>query len=217
MFSDSLRLFAIGFLIEAATEAYQLVGLTRSTKGVPALYYASLATTILGFYVMYLGSRRWLRYLQGRPAGQRVVRAPRLLRLACAFAASLLGFFLLGKGSGGSSPLWFGVLVGGVTVVAFADFFSGLYRVAAPAAGPRLRALLLLAVGWSVVVAVYAGVLLGASSVALLHELVTNLPALLTTFAPVAFAMAGLVLTYVILAGVFLTLRRKVLPGRSSS
>ncbi|MCI4346039.1 MAG: hypothetical protein L3K07_04730 [Thermoplasmata archaeon] len=212
----ALGLFAMGFLIEAGTEAYQLVGLSEVGALASALYFLSLATTVLGFYVMYRAARSWRPARGSIPRQTHGPTLPVLARIALAALVATGGFLVVGELAIGSAAFWFALLVATLTVLAFAGFFTGLYRIGAERAGARLRAALAAAVGWSIVVATYSGVLLGQKSLLLIRELFTNVPGLFTTFAPIARAMAALIATYGILGTVFLRLRQRVAASAPS-
>jgi hypothetical protein len=213
-YAKALGVFALGFLVEAGTEAYQLAGLGTPGRFAVGLYYASLGTTVFGFYIMYRADRLWRRLALPGTARMRRGGLPAIARLAFALLLSAIGFQLLSENLGGLT-LVFAILVGAATVLAFLGFFERLYRIGAHGAGREARVLLAVALGWSIADATYAGVLLGSSSRTLLRELVVDFPAVFGTFAPVARAMAGLVVTYLLLAAVFLWRRQRAPPADS--
>src|SRR5579863_2265501 len=53
-----LAVLLLGFGLEAVTEVYQFLERGSLTQG-PIAYYVTLGTTILGFYLMYLGIAEW--------------------------------------------------------------------------------------------------------------------------------------------------------------
>jgi hypothetical protein len=55
----ALFVFSLGFVTEGGTEMYQMLTLGHLGQVWIGFYYLSLATTILGFYLMYLGVREW--------------------------------------------------------------------------------------------------------------------------------------------------------------
>jgi hypothetical protein len=82
----ALSVLLAGFLVEGATEAYQFVQRTTLGLGWPE-YYTTLATTILGFYLMFLGLREW-RIFHPRPVRRRAVPW-RLIQLFSAAGVSI--------------------------------------------------------------------------------------------------------------------------------
>jgi hypothetical protein len=54
----ALAVILFGFALEGVTEVYQFLQRGSLAQG-PLVYYTTLATTILGFYLMFLGFREW--------------------------------------------------------------------------------------------------------------------------------------------------------------
>jgi hypothetical protein len=57
----ALLVFILGFVVEGATEGYQFAARASLSQGW-LVYYGTLATTILGFYFMFLGAREWASF-----------------------------------------------------------------------------------------------------------------------------------------------------------
>jgi hypothetical protein len=60
-----------GFLVEGGTEAYQFLERGSLAQGWPE-YYTTLVTTVLGFYLMFLGTREWYAFRPGAARGRRI-------------------------------------------------------------------------------------------------------------------------------------------------
>jgi hypothetical protein len=207
----SLSLLIAGFLVEGGTEVYQFIERGNLSQGWIE-YYASLGTTILGFYLMFLGLREWTA------SHQRAARVPHppsgpgrpwsALALWAAgtvtTAALDLAFPNLGPDA---APAWIAWPVGGLVVLGFGDFFLKL-RSIARTIGPRLGdALGSIAFLWSLGVATLAGLLVGERVVALLTEFVTDWGRLVVSLAPVVIAISPLAVTYGLLSVAFLLAR----------
>jgi hypothetical protein len=67
----ALLVFILGFVVEGATEGYQFAARGSLSQGW-VVYYGTLATTILGFYFMFLGAREWAAF-RPRPRRRRTV------------------------------------------------------------------------------------------------------------------------------------------------
>jgi hypothetical protein len=212
-----IALLVLGFAVEGGTELCQFLARGIAVQA-PAEYYATLATTILGFYLMFLGLREWHEF---HPKPVRVDRArpdPRRSWFGLALwsggtaMTAILSFALGGEGSG-NAPFWVAWPVGGVVVLAFGNFFFGLRREADLGDSSWGRALGWTAFAWSLGVATVAGLAVGDRIPLLLAEFVTNWVALIASIGPVVVAMSPLFVTYGLMIGAFWG---RVRPPRSS-
>jgi hypothetical protein len=197
----------VGFVVEGGTEAYQFLQRGNLAQGWVE-YYTSLATTILGFYLMFLGVREWKALHPGPTQIGAVARrlGPRgsALALWAAGTAATAGLSIaLGDGGAGVSPPWIAWPVGGLVVLAFGRFFLGLRALARTVGPPGGNALGWAAVTWSLAVATVAGLVVGDRTLLFLGEFVTNWGALVASFAPAVVAMSPLVVTYGLLAATY--------------
>jgi hypothetical protein len=262
----------IGFGFEGGTELFQF--LERASLGQGALvYFSTLATTILGFYLMFLGAREW-RVFHAKPPvrrqipwlliqllanaalsvglwmGRHVRRIRQKYLLAWSLgvigaaaawtiasvmverpvpvtgpakrpwfglalwsvgtgATALVGLVLAG-GGGSSTPLWMAAPVGGLIFLLFGSFFFGLRQQVRPLASWTGNGLGWAALGWSLGVGIYAGVVVGRLTVQLLTEFVTNWSALIASFAPVVVAISPLFVAYALILGTYGTAARNL-------
>src|SRR5579863_16245 len=158
-----LAVLLLGFGLEAGTEVYQFLERGSLTQG-PIAYYATLATTILGFYLIYLGMREWHGFypkLAPKHTIQRRRRVPwtglAVWGGGTAMTAVLEGL-LVGNGAA-PAPFWVVWPVGGLIVLAFASFFFGLRQEASRAGSWWGNALGWGGFTWSLGVATYSGLL----------------------------------------------------------
>jgi hypothetical protein len=202
-----LSVLLFGFAVEGATEAYQFLTRGNLAEG-PLEYYSTIATTLLGFYLMFLGLREWHTFVPKRWPTKGAVPTRRRLRFGLALwlggtiATTALGLAFAGQGTG-STPIWIAGPVGGLVVLAFGSFFFGLRKEAHPvgSAGGNLAGWI--AFAWSLGVAAVAGTVVGDRAFLLLTEFVTNWVALVTSAAPIIVAMSPLFVTYALLIGAF--------------
>ncbi len=209
----SLLTFAVGFVIEGSTEAYQLATIGFLGVGWIGFYYVGLATTVLGFVLMYRGRREWTELHR-----RRVERGHRSLWVALAlFAAGTAAIAIVGTvhGSPSSGPLPPGVawLVGGLVTLAFATFFLGLWLLVSRMVGPVGLALATAALAWSFGVAVLTGLVVGSEIVTLVTQFFTDPLELIVSFAPLAFVMAPLCVAYFLYAAAYLEAYRNLAVG----
>jgi hypothetical protein len=197
----------LGFAVEGATELYQFLQRGNLVQG-PLAYYSTLATTVLGFILMFLGFREWNAFhpkvalRPHSPAKKARTRFLVGLWLAGTAMIALLDLALGGGGSG-SAPDWLAWPVGGLLVLAIGDFFAGLRTLAARWATPAASVVGWTAFLWSTGVAVVAGLVVGDRVVVLLSELVSNWVALVASFGPVVVAMSPLVVGYALMIGAY--------------
>jgi hypothetical protein len=197
----------LGFGMEGGTELYQLLNRGDLVQG-PLEYYATLATTIFGFYLMFRGLREWHAFY---PRLKRVTRpdAPRawpwfgLALWVGGTLATALVSLAWGFGGTGGSPVWVAWPVGGVVVFAFGNFFFGLRQEAQRQDSPYGGYLGGAAFLWSLGVATVAGAVVGELSVQLLTEFVTNWVALIASVGPIVVAMSPLFVTYALMISAF--------------
>jgi hypothetical protein len=184
----------------------------------PVAYYSTIATTLLGFYLMFLGLREWHAFVPKHAPKKGVLAARRRLRFGLALwgggTVAASGFILALPGQqGGSTPVWIAGPVGGLVVLAFGSFFYGLRKEAEPI-GPASASLLgWVAFAWSLAVATVAGFVVGERTLLLLTELVTNWVALIASAAPFIVAMSPLFATYALLIGAFWPALQRRTPG----
>lgn len=196
----------LGFVTEGATEAFQFLERGDLVQG-PIVYYTTLATTLLGFYLMFLGLRE--RRAFPAPPGRTVPVAPGRpglplgLALGVGGTAATLALVALLGGGGGGSPLWIVGPVGGLVVLALGRFFLGLRKESYRPGAPWRNLLGWAASGWSLGVAVIAGWVVGERTVRLLGELVSNWVQLVASVGPFVVAMSPLCVTYALLVGAF--------------
>jgi hypothetical protein len=253
-----LAVAILGFVVEGGTEAYQFLERASLSQGWLE-YYSTLGTTLLGFYLMFLGFREWHKFYpkpvrrhripwllwqllanafltMGLWAGrhfrgwrrknlfawtiamasaaalvivtsimiERESRVPRKRRWPW-FAVALWGggtaaaaiLDLLRPGAaGGSAPEWIAWPVAGLVVLAFGRFFFDLRRIAQPFASRAGHAAGWSAFVWALGVGVAAGLGIGARSVLLLTEFLSNWGALIASVAPLVVAIAPLFVAY---------------------
>jgi hypothetical protein len=205
--AHAIAVLIVGFAVEAATEAYQFLQRGNLVQG-PIAYYTTLATTIFGFYLMFLGMREWHTFhpkeVPAPPApGHR--RWPWFgigLWLGGTAATAVLGVALGGLGSG-SSPFWIVWPIGGVVVLALGGFFFGLRKEARLLGSSNANAVGWFAFTWALAVGTVAGLVVGELAVRLLTEFVTNWVALVASVGPIVVAMSPLCVPYVLMILVF--------------
>ena len=213
----AISVLLLGFAVEGGTEAYQYLARGNLTQG-PLVYYSTLVTTILGFYLMFLGFREWNTFHPtARPMDPVPSKARRrwfaLALWVGGTAATALLSVALGSGGNGSAPFWIAWPVGGVLVLAFGDFFFGLRKLALRWGSAPGIAMGWFAFAWSLAVGTVAGLAVGDRVIVLLTEFVTNWVALVVSFAPIVVAMSPLAIAYALLIGAYLPALCR-LPGR---
>jgi hypothetical protein len=196
-----------GFIVEGGTEVYQFLARGDLVQG-PLAYYTTLATTILGFYLMFLGLREWHAY-HPRPERRHATSGRRPVPW---FGLGLWGggtamtaLVVIGWGSGvtDGAPFWIAWPVGGIVVWAFGNFFFGLRKEAQLQGSPWGNGLGWAAFLWSLGVAVLAGVVVGVRAVLLLTEFFTNWGQLISSIGPIVVAMSPLFVAYCLVIGAF--------------
>jgi hypothetical protein len=202
-----VSVLVLGFAMEGATELYQFAERGNLGQG-PLEYYLTLATTIFGFYLMFLGLREWIAFPPRQHGGPAIVPSPRRRRFGLGLwiggtaAAAVLSTALGGAGAG-ASPVWIAWPVAGLVVLAFGDFFFGLRSHARRLRSPIGNAAGWTAFAWSLGVATVAGLVVGDRVILLLTEFVTNWIALIASFAPIVIAMSPLFVSYALMIGAF--------------
>src|SRR5579859_921766 len=203
----ALSMLLLGFGVEGATEVYQFLVRGDLVQG-PLEYYATLATTLLGFYLMFLGIREWHAF---HPIPARIRTAPPgrrwpwfgLALWAGGTAGTAILSGALGSGGAPSAPFWIAWPVGGVIVLAFGSFFFGLRYEAHRFGSSWGDALGWAAFCWSLGVATLAGLVVGDRALLLLTEFFSNWVALIASVGPIVVAMSPLFVTYALMIGAF--------------
>jgi hypothetical protein len=208
----------LGFAVEGGTEAYQYLARGNLAQG-PLVYYTTLATTILGFYLMFLGFREWNAfYPKPQPTGEGPPKVRRRWFLFALWAggtgATALLSLALESGGVGYAPFWIAWPVGGLLVLAFGDFFFGLRKLAMRWGSAPGNVLGWVAFVWSLAIGTVAGLAVGDRVTILLFEFVSNWVALVASLAPIVVAMSPLAVTYALLICAYWPARRLV-PGRT--
>lgn len=199
----ALGTFVVGFLFEAGAELYQFLSFGVGAHGWIGLYYVGLVTTGVGFYLMYRGRHEWTELHR-----RQVLRGHRHLWIAVGiFAGALVAIALLSQlpslrsGHDASTPIaW---LVGGLVALSFANFFLGLATLVDRLVGRWGRVCAWTAFAWSLGVAVLTGTLVGGELPALLTQFFTDPLGLIVSFAPLAFVIAPLFVSYLLYAAAY--------------
>jgi hypothetical protein len=210
-------LLILGFAVEGATELYQFLARGNLVQGA-AEYYTTLATTLLGFYLMFLGLRERHAFHPSVRPKRSATGARRwpwfgLSLWAGGTAVTGLLSIALGGGSANVAPFWVAWPVGGVVVLAFGNFFFGLRKEAELGGSRWAAALGWTAFVWSLGVAAVAGLVVGERILQLIGEFVSNWVALVASIGPVVVAMSPLFVTYGLMIGAFGGI---LLPARDS-
>lgn len=207
----AIAVLLLGFAAEGATEVYQFLARGSLVQG-PLEYYSTLGTTILGFYLMFLGLREWHAFhpkpVRAPPGSPRHRRWPSfgLTLWAGGTVLTAVLSIVLGGGGSGTTPFWVVWPVGGVVVLAFGSFFFGLRREAQFSGARWAAALGWVAFVWSLGVATVAGLVVGDRALLLLTQFFTNWVALIASVGPIVVAMSPLFVTYALMMGAFLPL-----------
>ncbi len=208
----ALATFVVGFLTEAGAELYQFLSYGLDRPGWIGFYYVGLITTGLGFYLMYRGRHEWtdLHHRNVRRS-HRLLGSAVVIFVGAVGAIALLGIGENGAGGVGPAPVieW---LVGGLVALSFGNFFLSLVTLIDRIAGRLGRLLARIAFAWSLGVAVLTGFLVGNEFSALLHEFFTNPLGLVISFAPLAFVIAPLFVTYFLFAAAYAEAYRRLRP-----
>lgn len=187
------------------------------TQG-PLEYYTTLATTIFGFYLMFLGFREWHAFYpkpERRRAAERAGRWPwfGISLWGGGTAMTALLDVVVGGGGSGSAPFWIVWPVGGLVVLAFGDFFFGLRKLAYPLGSSSGHALGWTGFVWALGVATVAGLVVGDRVIVLLTEFVTNWVALVASLAPFVVAISPLFVAYTLMIGAYWPVLTKLGAG----
>lgn len=209
----ALLTFVIGFLVEGATELYQFVSYGYDSAGWIGFYYIGLATTGIGFYLMYRGRHEWthLHHVSVRRGHQFLWTAIGIF-VGASVVIAVVGLVAGGPGAR-TPPAVLGWFVGGLVALAFGNFFLGLRSLVDQIVRRWGAFVATTAFVWSLGVAVLTGYLVGGEFLTLVREFFTNPLGLIVSFAPLAFVMAPLFVTYFLFAaayfGAFLLLRSR--------
>jgi hypothetical protein len=209
---EAIDALLYGFLLEAATEVYQLAVFLRLF--VPSLltYVLSLSAGACGFYFFWRGLTEWNRL---RPIPQLSTRAGRLLPLGMllgGFAASALLNGALGLGSENIARALLAWAVSGLYMLGVGSFFHLLSRRIAPFVRPGLRGLAYAATVWSFAISAVAGLALGERIEGLFVDFFTNWSKLIQSLDPFVLSTSPLLLSFVLISVVFILGRRNS-PG----
>jgi hypothetical protein len=203
----ALRVLLIGFAVEGGTELYQFLERGNLVQG-PVVYYTTLATTIVGFYLMFLGLREWHTFHPKpavQPEGSSARRLP-WVGLALWTGGTVMTAVLsltLGAQGTGTAPAWIAWPVGGLVVLALGKFFFDLRKESSRLGLVGGRVVGWAAFTWSLGVATVAGVVVGSRAVLLLTEFVSNWVALVASLGPIVVAMSLLFVTYALMIVAF--------------
>lgn len=213
----ALVTFAAGFLVEAGTELYQFLSYGFGHRGWIGFYYVGLVTTGVGFYLMYRGRHEWTHlHRQNVRRGHGLLWAAVGIYVGAVVAIALLAAKQGANGTGAVPPVIAGV-VGGLVALAFANFFLSLAILVDRIAGPLGRSLAWAAFAWSLGVAGLTGLLVGEEISSLLHEFFTAPLRLVVSFAPLAFVIAPLFVTYLLFAGAYAEAYRRLVGASRGS
>ncbi|MCI4352660.1 MAG: hypothetical protein L3K14_04650 [Thermoplasmata archaeon] len=199
----ALATFVVGFVVEGGTETYQFFSVGYSGQAWIGFYYIGLVTTGIGFYLMYRGRHEWTEsHRRSVRRGHRFLWVALVMFLGAAGAIAGLGLVERSSGTGGPPAIvvW---IVGGLVAVAFGNFFLSLVVLVERLVGPVGRVISWVAFAWSLGVAVLTGFLVGNGILTLLHQFVTNPLGLIASFAPLAFVIAPLFVTYFLFAAAY--------------
>ena len=211
--AHGLVLLTLGFAVEGTTEVYQFLMRGNLVQG-PLEYYLTLATTILGFYLMFLGLREWHAF-HPKPARSRPLPSRRrrpwfgLALWTGGTALTAVLSLVLGSGGTGMAPFWIVWPVGGVVVLAFGNFFFGLRKEAHLEGSSGGNVLGWVAFVWSLGDATVAGLVVGERALVLVTEFFTNWVALIASIGPIVVAMSPLFVTYALMIGAFMPALRR--------
>jgi hypothetical protein len=199
----ALLTFAFGFVVEGVTEAYQFFTAGYLGRAWVGLYYIGLFASGVGFFLIYQG-RHELTELHLR----NVLRGRRFLGAAVGiFAAATVAIAILGAVYGGSgqpnAPIALIAIVGGAVALSFGNFFLSLVLIVRHLVSRSAEVAAWAGFAWSLGVAVLTGWVVGDQFPTLLHEFFSNPLELIVSFAPLAFVMAPLFVTYFLFAGVY--------------
>lgn len=209
----ALVTFSIGFAIEGATEGYQFLSYGYLHTAWVGFYYIGLITTGAGFYLMYRGRHEWTS-LHHRS----VLRGHRFAWTAAAlFGGAVLAIALVamaeGPSSTGSTPLLLVALVGAAVALAFGNFFLGLVLLVRHLVRPWAQWVAWAAFVWSLGVAVLTGIVVGREFPSLLVGFFSDPLGLVVSFAPLAFTMAPLFVSYGLFTVAYLDAADRVRKG----
>lgn len=195
----ALLTMAGGFLFEAGTEVYQLASSGRT--GPLLLYYVGLVTTGVGFYFMYRGRKEWNEHHH-----LSVLRGHRHLWAAVGtFAGAVAAIAIVSdlRGAGPGLTDVAGWLAGGLVALSFGNFFLGLTLLVDRLAPRWGRGAAWTAFAWSLGVAGLTGYVVAGEFVTLLDRFFTDPLGLVASFAPLAFAISPLFVSYLLYAAAY--------------
>jgi|HubBroStandDraft_1064217.scaffolds.fasta_scaffold78777_2 hypothetical protein len=205
--AHGVSVLLVGFAVEGATEVYQFLARGNLEQGA-IVYYTTLATTIFGFYLMFLGLREWRAFhpaisWEGATPRTRDVPWVGIALWVGGTGATAVLSVVSGTVATGTTPVWIAWPVGGLIVLAIGSFFYGLRQEAGQVPTRLGVALGWAAFVWSLGVGTVAGLVVGDRSVQLLTEFVTNWVALIASVGPIVVAMAPLAVAYALMISAF--------------
>jgi hypothetical protein len=216
----ALLTFAIGFLAEGVTEAYQFFTAGYLGRAWVGLYYIGLVASGVGFYLIYQGRHELTElHLRNVLRGRRFLLTAVGMFLAATVAIAILALVLGGSGQA-APPVALAAIVGGIVALSFANFFLSLVLIVRHLVSRWAEVAAWVAFAWSLGVAVLTGLVVGDEFPTLLQQFFSNPLELIVSFAPLAFVMAPLFVTYLLLAGVYWDADRHVRllrPGHAPS
>jgi hypothetical protein len=198
----ALWTFLVGFIVEGGTEAYQFASFGRSVW--IGFYYVGLATTGVGFYLMYRGRQEWTEiHRRSVRRGHQFLRTALVMFIGAVAAIAVLGWLAGPSGRAGPPPVvvW---VVGGLVALSFGNFFLSLVILVERLVTLVGRVISWVAFAWSLGVSVLTGYSVGNHFLILLHQFVTNPLGLIVSFAPLAFTIAPLFVAYFLFAAAYL-------------
>ncbi len=199
----ALLAFLVGFTVEGATEAYQLLSAGYLHQGWIGFYYVGLVTTGAGFYLIYRGRHEWTElHRRSVRHGHRFLWAAIALFVGATVVIAGLGTVAGGTATAGP-PQWVGWVAGGLVTLALGNFFLSLVLIVYRLVGRWGQILALAAFAWSLGVAVLTGLIVSDGFLTLFHQFLTNPLGLVVSFAPLAFVMAPLFVAYFLFVGAY--------------
>ncbi len=206
----ALLTLSIGFVVEGGTEAYQFATSGALHSGWVGFYYVGIATTIVGFFLMYRGRHEWSAFHR-----KSVVHGHAVAWMAVAlFAGATIAIAAIAAAEGpahsGGTPVVLVALVGGAVALAFGNFFLGLALLVRHLVSRWGAILSWAAFVWSLAVAVLTGVVVGQEFPTLLGTFFSSPLALMTSVAPLTFTMAPLFVTYGLFAAAYMDAERRM-------
>ena len=213
---DAIDALLYGFLLEAATEVYQVTVYLRLFSPNLLTYVLSLAAGALGFYFFWRGLSEWNRLSPGPKTSSRSARRLVLGMLVGGAVASALLNVALGLGGQSVGHALLAWAVSGVYMLGVGSFFLTLARRIAPFVREGPRDLAYAATGWSFAISAVAGLVLGQSIEGLFFDFFTNWSKLLQSLDPFVLSTSPLLLSFALISVVYV-LGRWNAPGTAEA